>query len=253
MKQYTFTGGELRESDIPELSFNGLGFFETLLWNGFALLDLERHLQRLKNSLATFFSDKEYKNIKGDSLSSLLVSQFTGQRCRVRLTVYASESLQVIVSIAQYESPHDGLTLRSSNFQPSAHRPLSGHKSTSYGDYALAYQEALSRDADEALLMNTEGYVCEGATSNLFALINGIWVTPPLSSGCLPGIMRGLVIERCKLAGLVYAEENISREEILTADAVLVTNSLRRVQQVICIDETRIAKVDEKVLVKLLD
>ena len=195
MKQYTFIegGGELRESDIPQQSSNGLGFFETLLWDGSSLLELELHLQRLRGSLATFFPEVEHEEVKVDSLISLLTKEFTDQFCRVRLTAYVSGQLQIIVSIANYERPSDGLALLTSNFQPSVQRPLSGHKSTSYGDYALAYQDALSRGADEALLVNSAGDICEGATTNVFALINGRWLTPPLSSGCLPGIMLSLI------------------------------------------------------------
>jgi len=67
---------------------------------------------------------------------------------------------------------------------------ISACKTFAYGWAVQARREAQQRDADEALLVNTAGQLCCATTANLLLLIEGRWLTPPLASGCLPGIMR---------------------------------------------------------------
>ena len=75
--------------------------------------------------------------------------------------------------------------------------PLSSIKSLNYGDSLIARQEAVGRGADEAVLLNTAGRLCECAVANLVLLWQGRLLTPPVADGALPGIMRGLLVERC--------------------------------------------------------
>jgi branched-subunit amino acid aminotransferase/4-amino-4-deoxychorismate lyase len=67
---------------------------------------------------------------------------------------------------------------------------ISACKTFAYGWAVQARREAQQRGADEALLLNTAGQLCCATTANLLLLIEGRWLTPPLVSGCLPGIMR---------------------------------------------------------------
>ena len=68
---------------------------------------------------------------------------------------------------------------------------LSHCKTFAYGQAIQARREAHEAGADEALLLSTAGDLCCGAVANLLVRGNGRWLTPPLSSGCLPGVMRG--------------------------------------------------------------
>ena len=77
---------------------------------------------------------------------------------------------------------------------------LSQCKTFAYGQAIQARREARSAGAEEALLLGTGGELCCGATANLLLLIDGTWMTPPLASGCLPGVMRGRALE----LGLVH-------------------------------------------------
>ena len=72
---------------------------------------------------------------------------------------------------------------------------LSQCKTFAYGQAIQARREARSAGAEEALLLGTAGELCCGATANLLLLIDGTWLTPPLASGCLPGVMRGRALE----------------------------------------------------------
>jgi len=72
---------------------------------------------------------------------------------------------------------------------------LSQCKTFAYGQAIQARREARSAGAEEALLLGTGGELCCGATANLLVCKGGTWLTPPLASGCLPGVMRGRALE----------------------------------------------------------
>jgi len=114
--------------------------------------------------------------------------------------------------------------------------PLGRFKTTSRLAYQLARDEARAAGADEALLLDPEGMVLEGAVSNLFAVTCGLIITPPLSCGILPGITRGRVLELCASLGITTRERPVRREEVLSADEVFVTNSVQQVVPLVSID-----------------
>lgn len=107
--------------------------------------------------------------------------------------------------------------------------PLGPYKTTSRLAYALAGEEARAAHVDEALLVSAEGRVLEGATSNVFAMIDGEVLTPPLAEGILPGITRALVLELCAELGIAAQERPLTREELSGADEAWLTNSLQEV------------------------
>jgi branched-chain amino acid aminotransferase len=99
--------------------------------------------------------------------------------------------------------------------------PLSQIKSLNYLDGILARQEASQKGFDEALLLNTEGYVAETTVSSVFAWLDGELVTPPIKDGALPGVARGLVIER-----LGARERSLSLADLLRSEEIVLTNAL---------------------------
>jgi branched-chain amino acid aminotransferase len=104
-------------------------------------------------------------------------------------------------------------------------------KSYPYGHRLAILEEAKLLGFDEALVSNTDGKICEGAVSNVIVKINGRWVTPPISDGILPGIMRELVIENC---GVDVASISLSR--IDEVEAAILLGSLRISQPVASIE-----------------
>ncbi|MCL2733106.1 MAG: aminodeoxychorismate lyase [Actinomycetia bacterium] len=109
---------------------------------------------------------------------------------------------------------------------------LAGLKTTSYGENVVALSRAHEHGASEALLANTRGLLCEGTGSNVFVVVGGRLLTPPLESGCLAGITRALVVD---WAG---AEETDLPFDVLDrADEVFLTSSLRDVQAVHRVDD----------------
>ena len=105
----------------------------------------------------------------------------------------------------------------------------------------IAVTHARSHGAEEALLANTRGELCEGTASNVFVVTDGVLRTPPLDSGCLAGITRELAIEWSRAAGIEVVEEPMPFEVLGTADEVIITNSSRDVQGVHLVDDRRLA------------
>ena len=110
---------------------------------------------------------------------------------------------------------------------------LTGLKTTSYAENVRALEAAHRRGASEALLANTQGRLCEGTGNNVFLVIAGVLVTPPLSSGCLAGITRELVLE---LAEVV--ERDVDPGEFAVASEAFLTSSTREVGAISAVDDT---------------
>jgi len=115
---------------------------------------------------------------------------------------------------------------------------LAGVKTTSYAENALALADAHRQGASEAIFANTRGELCEGSGSNIFLVLNGELLTPPLSSGCLAGVSRGLLIERC---GLDVVERDIPSEMLYLADEAFLTSATRDVQPIRSVDGRALA------------
>src|SRR5690606_22156772 len=86
---------------------------------------------------------------------------------------------------------------------------------------------ARSLGAEEALILNTRGQLCEGSTSNVFVALDGQLLTPPLSAGCLPGVARELVLE-----WYGGQEADLDVDVLAEADELFMTSSIRDAQGV---------------------
>ena len=111
-------------------------------------------------------------------------------------------------------------------FQPG---PLGAHKTTSRLAYHLASEEARVARADEALLVSPDGQVLEGAVSNVFAVVAGEVLTPPLALGLLPGITRALVFPLCASLGIAVRERALTLADLEAADEAFLTNSVQEI------------------------
>jgi branched-chain amino acid aminotransferase len=103
----------------------------------------------------------------------------------------------------------------------------------------LAHQEATSDGYHEALLLDTQGYVCEGSGENIFIVKNGKLFTPSLSSA-LEGITRDSVITIANDLGIEVMEKNLTRDEIYTADEAFFTGTAAEVTPIKQLDRRNI-------------
>ncbi len=112
-----------------------------------------------------------------------------------------------------------------------------------YGHRLQILDEMKVRGLDEAVVLNADGYICEGAVSNLLFLIDGKWVTPELSDGVFPGIIRELVIEEFDVnIGSVHLSN------INAVDGAILIRSLKIAQEVESIDSRKLPKMGETIV-----
>lgn len=110
--------------------------------------------------------------------------------------------------------------------------PTARHKTLSYTDNIMALREAMAAGHDEALLLSPQGQVACASAANLFARFGDRLVTPPVSDGAMPGIIRSWLLEVAASAGFQVVEESLSLERFAQADGIFLTNSLRIFQPV---------------------
>lgn len=117
---------------------------------------------------------------------------------------------------------------------------IAGLKTTSYAENVVALAEARKLDATEAIFPNIAGNLCEGTGSNVFVVLDGRLVTPPLLAGCLAGVTRALLLEVLPDAD----EDDIPMADLARADEVLLTSSTRDVQPLRALDGRALPGVD---------
>jgi len=120
--------------------------------------------------------------------------------------------------------------------------PTIAKATANYANATLAKMEAINAGYDEAILLNTHGYVAEGPGENIFIVNGGSLMTPSITTGILPGITRSSVIEIAKDLSISIMEKEIAREELYTAQEAFFTGTAAEV--------TPIREVDDRVLGK---
>jgi branched-chain amino acid aminotransferase len=113
-------------------------------------------------------------------------------------------------------------------------------KSLDYLYNMLAMVQAHREGAQEALFVDHDGCVVEGATSNLFSFSNGALTTPPLSSGLLPGITRDVIIELAQKENLTVSESPVHLNDLPTVEEAFLTGSLKEIMPLIAIDGNKV-------------
>lgn len=105
--------------------------------------------------------------------------------------------------------------------------PLAGVKTISWLNNVWSIAEANKEGFDEVAMLNERGEVAECTSANIFAAKNGKIYTPPLSSGCLEGITRGILLEIAPEAGLSVVEQTLRPEDLYSAEEVFITSTNR--------------------------
>ena len=109
-------------------------------------------------------------------------------------------------------------------------------KSGNYLNNVLGLAEARSKGATDCVFLNADGCATEASTSNLFVVVDGVVTTPPLAAGLLAGITRALVFECAGTDGIPLEERDCPRADLLSADEVFLTSTLRDISAVSHVD-----------------
>ena len=204
----------------------GEGVFETMLALGGRLFELERHWKRMKNGCDLFGIEvcglMEVREICEELLRKNELAE-EGKRVRVRVTQTPDH---LMVTASEGRPYPEKLALVTTPFVRNERGALTGMKAISYGENTLALAEGKTRGAHEVLFGNSKGDWCEGSWSNVFAVKEGRVLTPPLTSGCLPGVTREVVIELARETGLEVVEIAMPMERVGEMEEVFITSSL---------------------------
>ena len=111
--------------------------------------------------------------------------------------------------------------------------PLSGVKSTHYALNLRAKAYAKKQNAQEAIFADLKGNLVEGASSNLFIWNGRSWITPALSSGALPGVMRRVLLSLMKARNIPCEERGLSSDELAKAHEAILTNAIWEIMPLI--------------------
>jgi branched-chain amino acid aminotransferase len=216
----------------------GDGLFEALrVFNG-KPFRWNQHLERLQRgaeflkiklpyspeALRRFVDELIAKNNMPDALVRLTLSRGVGMR---GYSPKGAESPTLVMSL--HAAPTAGAPphwkLITSSHRLPANEALAQFKTCNKLAQILARAEADAAGANEALLLNTDGFVVEGASSNLFWIEGETIYTPPLVAGVLAGVTRAVVLEICQTLTLKTSEANITAEELKRVDGIFVSLS----------------------------
>ncbi|QHS52406.1 aminodeoxychorismate synthase component I [Edaphobacter sp. 12200R-103] len=193
---------------------------ETMLFDGHSLSLLALHLDRLVSSAAYFDFACDRDAIES-RLCKLEASLVPGQRQRVRLLL--DETGALTLTHSEFIPDPAPLIVRISPCRTRSDDPLLRHKTTLRELYDQEYAQARADGFDEVIFLNERDELTEGAISTLFVEQGGHLLTPPLSAGVLPGVLRRHILATRPEA----REATVPLAGLATARAVYVGNSLR--------------------------
>lgn len=230
--------------------------FETLKALGQKILLQDEHLDRLE--LSAKLLDFPCNRQRIETSLRQLAHALTTPASRIRLTLGRGQHQGLpfpspdagwfLLTATEYIEPSGSereqgvacVVAPNQRVNPLSHLPQM--KRGNYVDCLYAANYARSKNAREALFISPEGNLLEGSTSNLFALIDGKLLTPPLGQQVLAGVMRRQVINAATELGLLVSERDLSREQLLNAEEAFICNSLVDILPIAALDSYPIAR-----------
>jgi len=221
----------------------------------YLLFRAEKHAKRLSQSATFLMAELEEKYIL-DCLTKFLKANKPNAPVYIRPFVYTSDlgiapRLHNIetdffiygIELGDYLSP-GGVSCRISSWvrQQDASLPLRGKISGAYITSSLAKTEAVLTGFDEALLLNSQGKICEASGMNIFIVRDGILITPGVDQDILEGITRSSVIQIARDKGIKVVERPVDKTELLISDEVFLTGTAAKITPINRIESTSLNK-----------
>jgi branched-chain amino acid aminotransferase len=234
---------------IPALDHGvtvGDGVFETCKvvdGQGFALT---RHARRLDRSLAGLGLPAADHAVIAEGIAAVLCgAPIRFGRLRYSVTGGAGplgsdrsgSSLTYIVTAGPQPLPPPHAKVVVVPWTRNERSATAGLKTTSYAENVVALAHAKDRGGIEAIFANTRGELCEGTGTNVFVVVDGELLTPPLESGCLAGVTRELTLEWCRAEGIPVREQTLPLSVLGAADEVFLTSSTKDVLPISAVDD----------------
>ena len=216
----------------------GDGVFETMRMDQGRLLFPALHFNRLTRSLNALGIETAGLP-QPEDLEKLIGSRVNLPSLRIKLLAYRDSQgayvpetnkagfyVQVFPLAQQLSFSDQGLAVGTYEEQKKTAGALSWMKSTSSLFYVMAGIHAQKQGWDDCLLLNHKNELMEGSSSNLFALMDGRWITPPISSGCIEGVLRKALMDVMEQKGIPFYEVSITKQDVLHADELILTNAV---------------------------
>lgn len=222
----------------------GYGLFETMLVQDGAIALREHHMERLYSGMQQLHLAIPAL-LKPDWLAQQVLETVKKnnwlQLCRVRLQIYAGggglygqDATKPAFLIECFELNDEaiafnekGLSMGIAEGLNKSNDTLANLKSCNALVYAMAARQAKEQKWNDALVRNTQGNIIESTIANIFWVKHGTIYTPPLSEGCIAGVMRRHII-----AQVAVTEKALMPDELMLVDEVFLTNAIRKIRWV---------------------
>ncbi len=250
-KKYIYNGEIVTARDLVDIAFSNRAFkfgdalFETVRYSNKNILFLTDHILRLKLSMPilkmkipSYFSFDYFLN----KISELIyANQLQDKSARIRITVFrqgsgayypSTNEVDFIMEAEALENtyyllPERGLVvdLFKDTFKPI--NRLSNLKTGNALIYVLASINSDFLRTDDCFILNEKGHICEATSSNVFAVKGNMVMTPPLTEGCVSGILRNQIKKIAEENKLLFIEKPFTSHTLIDADEVFITNTIQ--------------------------
>ena len=231
----------------------GDGVYETLRTYRARPFHLDRHLARLRRSASRLAIDIPLADEELAARLDAVLERAANPESYIRIIVsrgvgdisYRFERVKgptVVMAVRPFETPPEqhfteGIPVVVVSVRRNNRRALDpAIKSCNLINNILAIQEAQAKGAVEALLLNDQGEVTEGASSNVFVVRNGALLTPPLEAGILAGVTRDVILGLGAQLGIPTREQSLRVPELYAADEAFVTSTLKEATPIRTVD-----------------
>lgn len=266
--RFIFHNDGVRSIDEARLSpgqaglLNGWGLFTTIRITEGIPFAFERHWKRLeRDSVRTHCPFPFQPDAVRDHLAEVLKANQVREGCARIYVIYNQigfwrsdeqfPKVDLILYSADLPSYREPARLAVREHGRHAASPLAGVKVTSWLNNVWNLYEAQQAGCDEVVLLNERGEVSECTAANVFCAKNGRVSTPPLASGCLEGITRGVLLEIGATAGIPVDERVLRLDDLYTADEVFISSTNRSMIAVGEVNGQKIATAPGPIITKL--
>ncbi len=236
----------------------GFGCFDTILALNQRPLFIEEHIHRLRNSISALkISGMENFLTQLDQNIQDLIRKNNYINARVRVTLTKGiidlskvhlESTNITQLITTTKLPDNYFNTNIIPIKVMVSKYIRNHpfaipsslKLTSLANHLFASIEAKENGFDDGIMLNSEGYVTEGSTFNLFFIKDNKIYTPHLDTGILPGITRSVLLNLFNKENLQYEEGYYSLEELYAMDEIFASSSVKGIVPIVQVNDLSI-------------
>jgi len=232
---------------------NGWGVFSTLRVYDGVLFAWERHWARMQKDAVKMRVPFPREPAWLEERLNRLVEANRARNSTLRVVVVRNHGglfegpsiareFDVVAFTADVKPWGDAIKLGVAPHARHAASEFAGTKYLSWAENLTWYERAHEQGLDEVVLLNERGEVSECTSANIFIAEGGRAWTPPLDSGCLPGVTRAVLLEEIRAAGIDVREKTLLPEDLESADEVFITSTTRELLPVVSIEGLKVRR-----------